>query len=485
MNSAESIISLQKAVIKRDGKVLLEDFDLEVNRGDSWWICGANGTGKTTLLEILAGKQRIAAGEMNLPDNMSAARFFSSVFFINRDFSLYRWFKKSAGFYQQRFFSLGAEDTPLVIDFISGETGIPIKNIRSAAREFGFEYLLQKRIVSVSTGEGRRIMLLILWLTDRKIICMDDVFEGLDTEGKQLISNVLTSLSERGVTLLLTGVETRPPVFCNHVLYIENHRAAYRGDSEGFTSREMNSVNHANRVSIRRLVPETMNRSFSIMAEMKNITIQYGDNIIQRNFSWKIGRGDKWLLTGPNGSGKSTLMSLIYGDNPMAYVYEMVVFDRKRGSGESIWEIKNLIGYFSSELQHFFPRSFTLNEAVLTGYGNQLVIPKNLTPDHFQQADEIIAAAGLSEFKMAPLYRLSFSQCRLALVCRALVKLPPVVILDEPCQGLDRKTTRIVHSLVNTVCRDETDTLIHVTHDANDVPEVINSRLNLEKYKRD
>jgi molybdate transport system ATP-binding protein len=218
---------------------------------------------------------------------------------------------------------------------------------------------------------------------------------------------------------------------------------------------------------------------------MRNITIKYGDSIVQKDFSWEINRGDKWMLSGPNGSGKSTLMSLIFGDNPMAYAYEIVVFDRVRGTGETIWDVKRPMGYFSSELQQFFPRNMTLYEAVLTGFSDHLSVRSDLTPEHYQQADELIEAARITPYKETSLGRLSFSTCRLALVCRALVKLPPVVILDEPCQGLDHTTSEIVNGLVDVVCSGENKTLIYVTHQTNIIPNVINRKLELKKYNQE
>jgi len=482
MKHSEIVFSLKKAVIKRNGTLLIDEFDLKVNQGESWWICGANGTGKTTLLEVLKGQQRLTGGEMILPENVSVENFFSSVAIIRRDFSLYNLFNRSASFYQQRYFSLGVEETPMVIDFISAETGVPKEKIRSAAMVFGFEMLLDKRIVSLSTGEGRRIILLILWFSDRRIICIDDPYAGLDPEGKLMFSHALQTLLKKKVTLLVTGVEIQPPGFIDHVFYINNHRAEFAGKAHFFKNNYLESSLTGNKIRLKKHVHEKYDHSFRIAAEMKNITIQYDRKIIQKDFSWRINRGDKWMLTGPNGSGKSTLMSLICGDNPMAYAYELIVFDRVRGTGETIWDIKRPIGYFSSELQQFFPRSLTLFEAVLTGYSNHLVVRSDLTQDHYQQAEELIEAARITSFKMTPLYRLSFSQCRLALVCRALVKLPPVVILDEPCQGLDRQTTETVNRLVEAVCGDELNTLIYVTHQTEYVPGIINLHLNLKKH---
>lgn len=477
------VFSLQKAVVKRNGILLIDEFNWEVNGGESWWICGANGSGKTTLLEVLVGQQRLAGGEMILAHDLLIENFYSSVALIRRDFLLYNLFNSKASFYQQRYFSLGVEETPLVIDFIAIETGRSKEMVRSSANEFGFDTLLDKRIVSLSTGEGRRIILLILWLTDKEIICFEDPYSGLDPEGKQLVNHALATLLKKKVTILVTGVEIQPPNFIDHVLYIKNQCIAFAGKIQDFTYPQPESALPVNKFKIKNHVRDEFDYSFKVAAEMKDITIQYNGKIIQKHFSWKISRGDKFILAGPNGSGKSTLMSLIYGDNPMAYAYELVVFDQIRGTGETIWNVKRQMGYFSSELQQFFPRSMTLYEAVLTGYSDNLQVRDYLTREHYQQADEIIEAAHITALKETLMLRLSFSQCRLALVCRALVKLPPIVILDEPCQGLDQSTTETVNRLVDIVCGDECKTLIYVTHQTDYVPKIINKHINLKMEK--
>jgi molybdate transport system ATP-binding protein len=165
--------------------------------GRAGWICGANGSGKTTLLELLTGRHRIAQGEMKYPGFASPEEFHSSVTLVRRDFSLNQVFSRSAVFYQQRYFSQGLEETPPVIDFLAGETGISEDTIRTASREAGFDHLLDKRIVSLSTGEGRRILLLMLRLSGRKIICFDDPYAGLDSEGCDLVSSAFASLMKK------------------------------------------------------------------------------------------------------------------------------------------------------------------------------------------------------------------------------------------------------------------------------------------------
>ncbi len=477
--------SFRDVKIKRNGTLLVEDLNLEVNEGEAWWICGANGSGKTTFLEVISGHQRITGGKMILTENMPDEIFYSSVALIRRDFSPYHLFNSSASFYQQRFYSSGVKETPPVIDFIAEKTGASIEKIRSEALGFRISDLLYRHIVSLSTGEGRRVLLLMLWLTDKKILCFDDPYAGLDAEGQQLVTHALRTLLKKNITVFVTCAGTEPPDYISHVLFIKNKSAGYVGKRENFSATDQQAGLNSGKLSIDQHVPDNYDQSFRVVAEMNNITIKFDQNIVQKDFSWKILKGEKWMLTGPNGSGKSTLMSLIYGDNPMAYAYKLIVFDRVRGTGETIWDIKNPIGYFSSELQQFFPRSLTLYEAVLSGFSNHFVVRNNLTREHYLQADELVAAAGISAFRDLPLLRLSFSQLRIALVCRALVKLPPVAILDEPCQGLDSESTAIINKLVDIVCNDKWKTLIYVTHRKDRIPSIINHHLDIKKAQED
>jgi molybdate transport system ATP-binding protein len=366
-----------------------------------------------------------------------------------------------------------------VIDFISAETDIAKDKIKEAAADFRITELLYRHIVSLSTGEGRRILLLILWLTDRKVFLFDDPYSGLDKEGKELVTHIFEVLSEKDVTIIVTCTSTDHPAVFDHILYIKDHHVAFAGRSHDFRLRREEAALKPDRINLNTYLPQSYDYDFLVAAGMNDITVRYDTNTVLKNFSWTISRGDKWLLTGRNGSGKSTLMSMIYADNPMAYACELVVFDRVRGTGESIWEIKSRMGYFSSELQQFFPRTFTLREAVLSGFSDHLIVRKDLTTDHFRQADELIEVAGLKFFADTPLYRLSFSICRLALVCRALVKHPPVVILDEPCQGLDLPAMQMVHRLVGALCDGKDKTLIYVTNQADDVPGIIDRRKGL------
>lgn len=468
------IFSINEAAIKKNDRLLIGDLNLDIYAGECIWISGANGSGKSTMLEIIAGKERLACGEFR-SNCKNTEELFSSVFLVRRDFSLYRSFTRSAEFYQQRYFSAGTEETPLVIDFIASETGKDRQTIISAALESGFEKMLQKHVISLSTGEERRILLLVLWLSDKKIICFDDPFSGLDLNGRKQVCNTFRIMKEKGITIIAAGPESNPDPVFDRILMIKELQLKEITSANGKMIRPVLAPSMVLKTHV-----EASCNDFSIASEMKNIRIQFNGNVVLKDFSWRIDKGDKWMLTGPNGSGKSTLMTLINGDNPMAYALEIVVFDKVRGSGETIWEIKEPIGYFSSELQQFFPGSLTTREAVLSGFGNFPHVRSDLSSRHCLQADELIEAAGLAAFKDFPLYRLSFTRVRISLVCRALVKHPPLVILDEPCQGLDDESSLAINNLIDSVCHGEEKTLIYVTHKSELVPCVIDKKMSLD-----
>ena len=90
------------------------------------------------------------------------------------------------------------------------------------------------------------------------------------------------------------------------------------------------------------------------VVKLNKVSIRYGDRTILKELDWTVRRGEKWALSGENGAGKSTLLSLVCADNPQSYACDISLFGRKRGTGESIWEIKKHIGYVSPEMHRAY-----------------------------------------------------------------------------------------------------------------------------------
>jgi molybdate transport system ATP-binding protein len=209
------------------------------------------------------------------------------------------------------------------------------------------------------------------------------------------------------------------------------------------------------------------------------VTVRYGDSIILRDLSWTVKEGESWALLGPNGSGKSTLLSLILGDHPQVYRNNIEVFGRPRGAGDSIWELKQEIGWVSPELHLHFDNSASCLEVVASGFQETIGLFEQPTPHQLKAARRSLARLDLLKFADHPLFALSTGLQRMVLLARALVKGPRLLVLDEPCQGLDQAHRKLLVSTVDTLLRERAVTTIYVTHREDEIPPSIERTFRL------
>jgi len=217
---------------------------------------------------------------------------------------------------------------------------------------------------------------------------------------------------------------------------------------------------------------------YRTLVRLRNVTVRYGAKVVLDAINWEVKPGERWALTGPNGAGKSTLLSLLNGDNPQAYGKDITLFDRRRGTGESIWDIKRHIGYVSPELLHYFPGQLTCQQVVETGFTDKLVRAAT-TPAQRALAQRWLHALHLGGSADLPLRQLPASQQRLVLVARALVKGPPLLLLDEPGQGLDAGQLAHFRSVIDGLCQATSVALVYVSHYATELPASITRALRL------
>jgi molybdate transport system ATP-binding protein len=225
-------------------------------------------------------------------------------------------------------------------------------------------------------------------------------------------------------------------------------------------------------------------QSVSELVRMRHIAIRYGNAIILRGINWTVRAGESWALLGPNGSGKTTLLSLILGDNPQVYTNDVTVFGHPRGSGESVWEIKEHIGWVSPELHLHFNDSATCFEVVASGFHDTVGLFQTASARQRAVARRWLARFRLLEFAPRPLFSLSAGLQRMVLLARAMVKNPRLLILDEPCQGLDSAHRALFVQTVDALIRAKTVTAIYVTHRPDEVPSSISRVLRLPPEPR-
>ena len=212
---------------------------------------------------------------------------------------------------------------------------------------------------------------------------------------------------------------------------------------------------------------------------MIDVTIRNDGKEVLENLNWEVKAGEHWSVSGPNGSGKSTLLSLVTGDNPQAYANEIYLFDKRRGTGESIWDIKQKIGFVSPELHLYFDRTSTAFQAVASGFFDTIGLFRLVSGRQEATVLEWMNWLGLGLLRNQLLSRLSLGQQRLILLARALVKQPPVLILDEPCQGLDENQTIYFTGLIDAICQVGPTTLVYISHYESEWPRCIDHVLRL------
>lgn len=206
----------------------------------------------------------------------------------------------------------------------------------------------------------------------------------------------------------------------------------------------------------------------------------YGENVVLNNLSWKLKRGEHWKILGPNGVGKSTMLSLISGDNPQAYANELTLFGMKRGSGETVWDIKKHIGILSSSFQTSYRVKTSVLMTVISGFYDSIGVYNNFRDLEEKKAMEWLKLIKLDQKARSPLHSLSFGEQRMVLIIRAMVKHPPLLILDEPCQGLDEINRYTVLKLIDIIALQSDTTLLFVSHHSEDLVESITRELHLE-----
>ena len=216
------------------------------------------------------------------------------------------------------------------------------------------------------------------------------------------------------------------------------------------------------------------------MVKLENVNVSYGEKKVLKNINWQLNEGERWLLQGPNGSGKSTLLSLLNGDHPQAYANQIYLFGKKRGSGESIWDIKEKIGIISPELHWYFDLNANVAQTIASGFFDSMSLYQKLSFEQQQKLEQILHFFDLKDDKNKKLNTLSLGKQRLALLARTIVKNPELLILDEPCQGLDVQQTKYFNRVVDDLCNSG-HTLIYVGHFESQLPESLSHKLILEK----
>ena len=461
-------------------------------------LLGASGSGKTTLAKTFAGKIHFQ-GKIQMEFN-SVSSGNLKIAFVEQRYSFKNLSGTSDFYYQQRFNSFDADNAPAILNellatFPPGENEEnKIAIIESGLSRLGILHLKDAPLIQLSSGEHKRFQLIKTLINPPKLLILDSPFTGLDVSSRAGLNEILSDLTNSGTQLIVIPGTFPIPDCITHIAFLENNGLEFFGEKEYFDFKETNYHDSPN--VFQRTPPDDGMDAFSVpgslsltneshrlttLVKMVNVHIRYGNKSIIEKLNWKVSQGEKWLLKGPNGAGKSSLLNLVTGDHPQAYSNEIYLFGKRRGSGESIWDIKEKTGFISPELHAYFDKNVSCFDAIASGLFDTIGLYRKLSQSQHQIILQWLDFLQISHVSTKPLHSTSTSFQRMILLARALVKNPPLLVLDEPCQGLDDKQSKQFVSLVDSICSGKNRTLIYVSHDERNVPSCIENIFQLEK----
>jgi len=394
--------------------------------------------------------------------------------------------KEEARYYSGRHLEF-TRTNDVLLDSLS-EDKIPLpRDIETVIHLTDIGYLLERNVTRLSTGEFRKVLIARTLMEKPRLLVLDEPFEGLDTKNRNLISDLIGQLARNHVTVIMvTHRISAIPSAIHHILCLKDNRVVAQGERNMRLQPDfLQQLYGAKSIHIdeeRAGIGHPAIREHTVgdeLIRMEDVSVTYHGTRVISHLNWRVLPGENWMITGPNGSGKSTLLSLVSGDNPQAYANRIFLFGKRRGSGESIWDIKKRIGMVSSEFHLRYQKEMPVKEVILTGFFDTVGLFNRISEDQDRLAQKWIKTLGLESKTDTLFTHLSFGEQRLVLIARAMVKSPILLILDEPCQGLDPENRKHVLTLIDKIGRSSGTCILYVTHHTDETLSCVTHVLEL------
>jgi len=460
---------------------MAEPVTFTLSEGEHIAIVGRNGAGKSMFVDMLTGRHPAFPGMVRYgfdePYNNLKHITFRDTYGGDNDktyFLQQRWNQMeideetpTVGSKLEEAYQLAGEDTPA----------------RRALQEHIYELfqlkpLLDKYIILLSSGELRKYKLASSLFTAPKVLIMENPFIGLDAKTRDQLKELMRMLAnDQGLQLILVLAKTNDiPDFITHIVEVKDMQVMPKVAIADWKPKSRPAL------ITKKTTPTTIQPDAPKMIEFKKVSIRYGERTILKDLDWTVLQGEHWSLSGQNGSGKSTLLSLVCADNPQSYACDISLFGHKRGSGESIWDIKRRIGYVSPEMHRSYKQNIPAIQIVASGLKDTVGLYVRPSETEREQCRKWLNIFGIGHLADRKFMEMSSGEQRLVLLARAFVKEPDLLILDEPLHGLDDNNRMMVKEIVDKYCEDCSRTLIYVTHYQEELPNCIDHSIFLNRH---
>ncbi len=491
------IISFHNISIRKYDKLIFAGLNFILRKGEHWAIIGKSGSGKSVLLDAFAGKCSFPHGEAQYPlfdEHISAHQsqepLFNRYKLISQVSSRHHFTNLSNTtdlYYQQRFNSTDSEDSQTVHEYLRAIRSYGPSDhwdFQRVTEKLKLEHLVDKELIKLSNGETKRLLLAAALLRNPVLLLLDNPLTGLDVDTRVEFDELISEIASSGISIIMATSPGEIPDAITHVAItgdgkiMQMTRSAFKSERYPDTS-----PHQIDTQELENLLSLTEIPDYRIIAGMENVTIRYGGKTILANVNWQILQGERWMLLGSNGAGKSTLLSLINGDNPQAFANRIILFDKPKGAGESIWDIKKKIGFVSPELFQYFPGESSCIQVIESGFYDTMGLFRRPAESKTNLCLRWMKLLQIESYEGILFKNVPVSVQRLCLLARALVKNPPLLIFDEPCQGMDMEQQARFKYLIDEICKRTKVSLIYVSHYEAEKPECVTRVLRLEKGK--
>jgi len=505
MDKNEILINIKNCRIQSHSKTLIPEISWEMHKDQIWLVTGPNGGGKADFLNLLAGNEQIIP---NNTKNAGEGFYFNcfenstEIVSLERAATLIESERKNdESEYVEGGVDHGKTGRLFLCEALLGQTLKKNESLPDIAKtldtnEFvklcGIQKILDRGLKYMSTGEIRRTLLAHALISGKKFLILSDPFAGLDSESRTILLKFFDEAYSASCLLLAMERYTEIPESITHVLEISNKTVSFCGTKAEY-EKNLDKQSAAEKThavaykqAFRKEVLELNEQSLELstdelhteqtsdhqpLVEMKNVTVGWDGHKVLDNLSWSLHKGEHWLIRGPNGSGKTTFLELITGDNMQVFCNDVSLFGKHRGSGETIWEIKAKLGIVSYRMhvEYRMLGSTDLESVIISGFHDSIGLYEQKSDVELVSARKWLKLGGFESREKESFNSLSYGEQRALLILRAAVKCPSILILDEPCHGLDESYRGKILNLLETIAESGTTTLLHVTHDPTEV----------------
>ncbi len=504
-SASGEFLALENVSIRSGESVVFKHTNWIWRTGEQWAMLGPDGAGKALLIEAIRGRAPVVHGDVRGPlgepgveDSSSADDIAHLSPQTQRELAMHE-----SSFYQLRWHSSldqsprtvaqflsqdSVEDrNPFEVDVRRGNRRRFLQRRRQFVSWLGIKPLLRRRLIHLSNGELRKTLMTHTLLKSPRLLILEDPYAGLDAATRRKLAHVISRVMRRGWPVMVaTNRVEEIPAASTHLLLIDKHRVIAQGPKPQmqvvWRKRFGATTAATSRQFDRKPAARKHRRGRGLskpLVEFRDVTVTGARRRILQNVNWTLKEGECWALLGPNGAGKTTLLNLIQGDHPQVYSSDIRLFGRQTDSTQALWHARQQIGWMSPELHQHYPATWETLEVVCSGHFNSVGLHQTCSRRQRAMARQWLLDLGLARQASTPFGELSFGQQRLVLLARAAVKQPRLLILDEPCQGLDATQRRTLLAAVDRVVSQTGAGLIFVSHHEDELPRCISHVLRL------